>query len=48
MGHGLDCFHLPQMQVCCDWLSPVHVARIPLLVFEPITVMVKEHSAGRR
>jgi hypothetical protein len=32
--------------VFCDWLSPCHVATLPLVVYEPLTLTCLEHSAG--
>ena len=30
----------------CDWLTPLHVAKLPLLVYEPLTFVVMEQAAG--
>ena len=38
----------PPAEGICDWFSPIHITRIPLMVYEPLTVLIKEHSAGIR
>ena len=37
-----------ELEVYCNWLTPTHVARLPLTVYEPLTFTHKEHSAGER
>lgn len=34
------------MEVYCDWLTPPHVAALPLIVYEPLTLSCLEHCAG--
>ena len=35
-----------QIEVYCDWLIPQHVAKLPLVVYEPLTFVVMEQAAG--
>ena len=34
------------MEVYCDWLTPLHVAKLPIVVYEPLTFVVMEQAAG--
>lgn len=36
------------MEVHCDWLSPPHVAKLPVVVHEPFVYSHQEHTAGER
>ena len=35
-----------QIEVYCDWLTPLHVAKLPLVVYEPLTFVIMEQAAG--
>ena len=37
-----------QLEVHCDWLSPPHVAKLPVVVHEPFVYSHQEHTAGER
>ena len=37
-----------ELEVYCNWLTPPHVARLPLMVYEPFSFSHKECSAGER
>lgn len=37
-----------ELEVHCNWLNPPHVARLPVIVYEPFTFSHNEYSAGER
>ena len=37
-----------ELGVYCNWLNPPHVARLPVIVYEPFTFSHNEYSAGER
>ena len=43
--HTLTLTHT-QVTVYCEWLAPVHIATLPLTVYNPFSVTCREHSAG--
>ena len=38
----------PQVTAYCEWLSPLHIAVLPVRVYRPLTVRVCEHCGGER
>ena len=44
--HSCSVQYLFQIEVYCDWLTPLHIAKLPLVVYEPLTFVVMEQAAG--
>ncbi len=43
-----NCLCIVQVTAYCEWLTPPHVAVLPLRVYRPLTLIVSEHCGGQR